>query len=116
MSEWKPPPPGVSLWSEVSGHDHTGGHEVSGPDTHTEVVIEGAGLEHLLVQLGIERLPKENVVSDGGELDPGLLGGQAEAFGQVPQCHAPTQPAESQASGMGAGSRLSLSMPGPCLR
>lgn len=65
-----------------------------------EVISKGAGLDHFFVQLGIKCFPKENVISDGGKLDPGFLGGQAKAFGQPPHCHPPTQPAESQASSM----------------
>ena len=71
------------------------------PGTHAEVIVEGTGFQHFLVQLGIKRLPKEDVVSDGGKLDPGFLGGQAKAFGQPPHCHPPTLPAESQASSLG---------------
>lgn len=50
--------------------------------THTEIIIEGAGLQYFHVQPGIKCLPKEDIVSDGGTLDPGLLGGQSKAFGQ----------------------------------
>lgn len=66
-----------------------------------EVITEGAGFKHFLVQLVIQCLPKENVVSDGGKLDPGFLGSQAKAFGQPPHCHPPMQPVESQAGSMG---------------
>lgn len=55
--------------------------------THAEIIIEGAGLQHFRVQPGIKCLPKEDIVSDGGTLDPGLLGGQSKAFGQSRHCH-----------------------------
>lgn len=72
MLQETPPHPGPRYQGHVGRKDQ---------GTHTQVLIEGAGLQHLPVQLGIEHLAEEDVVSDGGKLDPGLLGGQAEALG-----------------------------------
>lgn len=51
--------------------------------THIQVLREGTGLHHLLVQPGIILSSKKDVLSDSGKLDPRLLCGQTKSLLQV---------------------------------
>ena len=59
-------------------------------DTHIQVLGEGTGLHHLLVQPGIIFPPKKDVLTDSSKLYPRLLCGQTKPMLQVTNIHSPT--------------------------
>lgn len=75
--------------------------------THVQVLREGTGLHHLLVQPGIIFPPKKNVLTDSGKLYPRLLCGQTKSLLQVTNIHSSTLSASTAEVG-GKGNKGEL--------
>lgn len=83
--------------------------KVQSSGTHVQVLREGAGLQHLLVQPGIVVPPEQDVLPHSGKLDPRLLCGQTESLLQVTHIHTPALSASTPEVGGWKGNTGELS-------